>query len=280
MRLRLDIAYDGTAFFGWARQPDLRTVQGVLEAALAVVLRAPESLRVACAGRTDAGVHARGQVTHCDVERDLWASIRARGPLAPLRRLSGVLPEDLRVSSVATAPEGFNARWSAISRTYCYRISDVPGGPDPLLRHHVLQHPGHRGLPLNLDALNEASQILLGENDFAAFCRRRAGASTIRTLQDLRWERDPVTGFVHMWIRADAFCHTMVRSIVGALLPVGDGRRPISWPGQLLAGARRDPDAEVAPAWGLTLEHVGYPEDHELANQAMRARTFRGPDQD
>ncbi len=278
MRLRAAISYDGTHFHGWATQPGLRTVQGELEAALAVVLRLPEPLRVTCAGRTDSGVHARGQVGHLDVPPDAWDALRSRGTDVPLRRLAGVLPDDVRVSDIRVAPPGFDARFSAMSRTYAYRVSDRPGGVDPLLRAHVLHHPGLHGGRLDVDALNVASQALLGEHDFASFCRRREGASTVRTLLDLRWERDLTDDLVIMWIRADAFCHSMVRALVGALLPVGDGRRPASWPGAILAAARRDPDADVAPPHGLTLERVAYPHDSEVGEQSVRSRRFRGAD--
>ena len=278
VRLRLDLAYDGSGFKGWARQPGLRTVQGEVESALTLLLRAPEPVRLACAGRTDAGVNARGQVAHADVPADLWAALAARGPQAPVRRLGGILPDDVRVRAMAPAAPGFDARWSALSRTYAYRVSDLAGGADPLLRSHVLAHTGRRSGLLDLDAMNAAAAALLGEHDFAAYCRRREGASSVRTLLDLRWGREADTGLAVMWIRADAFCHSMVRSIVGALLPVGDGRRPVEWPAQILAASRRDPDADVAPAVGLCLEHVAYPPDDELAAQARRARRFRGTD--
>lgn len=280
VRLRLEVAYDGTGFAGWARQPGLRTVQGELESALTTVLRAPEAVRVACAGRTDAGVHARGQVAHADVPSELWAALESRGAELPVRRLAGVLPADVRVRAVGQAPAGFEARWSALSRTYAYRVSDLAGGADPLLRSHVLAHTGAHDGPLDVAAMNAAAQALLGEHDFASFCRRREGASTVRTLLDLRWEREPDTGLAVMWIRADAFCHSMVRAVVGVLLPVGDGRRPVEWPGQVLARARREPDAHVAPPTGLCLEHVEYPREAGLAAQALLSRRFRGDDAD
>ncbi len=277
VRLRLGIAYDGTAFAGWARQPGLRTVQGTVEEALATVLRADGPVRLAVAGRTDAGVHARGQVAHADVPAASWEALTARGEDAAVRRLAGVLPADVRVHEAVVAPDGFDARWSALSRTYAYRVSDRPGGADPLLRSHVLHHTGLRSAPLDVEAMNAAAAALLGEHDFASFCRRREGASTVRTLLDLRWVREADTGLVVMHVRADAFCHSMVRALVGVLLPVGDGRRPADWPGEVLARVRREPDAEVAPPTGLSLEHVEYPPDSELAAQAERARRVRGP---
>jgi tRNA pseudouridine38-40 synthase len=280
VRLRLDLAYDGTGFAGWARQPGLRTVQGEVESALTMVLRAPYELRLACAGRTDAGVHARGQVAHGDVPADLWAALSARGSDVPVRRLGGVLAADVRVREIRPAVEGFDARWSALSRTYAYRVSDLAGGADPLLRSHVLAHTGARSGLLDVDAMNSAAALLLGEHDFASFCRRRDGASTVRTLLELHWERESDTGLAVMWIRADAFCHSMVRSVVGALLPVGDGRRPVEWPASILSRCRREADADVAPPIGLCLERVEYPPDSGLAEQARRARRFRGPDED
>ena len=278
VRLRLDLAYDGSGFKGWARQPGLRTVQGEVESALTMLLRAPEPVLLACAGRTDAGVNARGQVAHADVPADLWADLEGRGDDAPVRRLGGILADDVRVRAMRPAPPGFDARWSALSRTYAYRVSDLAGGADPLLRSHVLAHTGMRSGLLELGAMNAAAKALLGEHDFAAYCRRREGASTVRTLLELRWEREADTGLAVMWIRADAFCHSMVRAIVGALLPVGDGRRPVDWPARILAGRKRDPDADVAPAIGLCLEHVAYPPDDQLVAQAQRARRYRGSD--
>jgi tRNA pseudouridine38-40 synthase len=276
VRLRLGLAYDGSGFHGWARQPGLRTVQGTLEEALGTALRTGGSVRCACAGRTDAGVHARGQVAHADVAASAWESASSPGWL--VRRLAGILPADVRVQAAAQAPAGFDARWSARSRSYAYRVSDRPGGPDPLVRSHVLHHPGRRGAPLDVEALNAASAALLGEHDFAAYCRTREGASSVRTLIELAWTREGDSGVVVMRVRADAFCHSMVRSLVGALLPVGDGRRDVEWPARILAGRERDPDADTAPAHGLCLEHVEYPPDDDLAVQAQLSRRFRGSD--
>jgi tRNA pseudouridine38-40 synthase len=272
VRLRLDLAYDGSAFHGWARQPGLRTVQGELEAALATALRTDAHVRAQCAGRTDTGVHARGQVAHADVDAGLLD--RVREPSALVRRLAGILPDDVRVRSVVEVPDGFDARWSARSRTYAYRVSDAPGGADPLVRSHVLHHTGRHGAPLDVEALNAASAALVGEHDFAAYCKAREGASSVRTVLDLHWERE--AGLVVMWVTADAFCHSMVRSLVGALLPVGDRRRPVDWPAWILEGRQRDPVAGAASPRGLCLERVEYADD--LAGQAQRARRFRGAD--
>ncbi|HEX6577553.1 MAG TPA: tRNA pseudouridine(38-40) synthase TruA [Jiangellaceae bacterium] len=275
VRLRLDLAYDGTRFAGWADQPGLRTVQGTLEHALGVVLRiAPPGLTVA--GRTDAGVHARGQVCHADVPNEAWLAVPGRSTRSPdeaiVHRLAGVLPDDLRVRVVRVAADGFDARFSAIWRRYAYRVADTPYGVDPLRRWWVLWH--HR--PLDLAAMNAATEGLLGEHDFAAFCRTRLGASTIRDLRAFRWQRSE-DGIVVATAEADAFCHNQVRSLVGALLAVGDGRRPVAWPAQVLAGRRRVADVSVVPPHGLTLEEVGYPPDGELADRATASRRVRTP---
>lgn len=273
MRLRLDLSYDGLGFHGWARQPDLRTVQAEVELALDTVLRTSGSA-LTVAGRTDTGVHARGQVAHVDVPADGVAPDTGRRHEPALdalrRRLNGVLDRDIRVRRVTEAPEGFDARFSAIWRRYAYRIADRPDLVDPLRRGHVLTWSRQ----LDLDAMNEASENLLGEHDFAAFCRKRAGATTIRSLLDLHWERDP-NGLAVGTVRADAFCHNMVRALVGCLIAVGESRREGGWAAAVLAGRQRDPAVRVARPHGLTLEEVGYPAEAELASRARASRTMR-----
>ena len=275
MRIRLDLAYDGGAFHGWAKQPGLRTVQGDLEAALATVLRRdPATVTVTCAGRTDTGVHARGQVVHLDTSPDELAATAGRTDAPPVealvRRLNGLLAGDVVVRSGRVAAAGFDARFAALWRRYVYRIADRPGLVDPLTRGHVLAWPR----PLDLAAMNEAAAGLLGEHDFAAYCRKREGATTIRALQHLEWERDR-DGLAAATVRADAFCHSMVRALVGALIAVGEGRRPTSWPAAVLAAEVRDPAVRVAPAHGLCLEEVAYPADEELAARAEATRVVR-----
>lgn len=261
MRLRIDLSYDGTDFRGWAAQPGLRTVQGELQAALATALRVPR-VDVVCAGRTDAGVHARGQVVHADVEA---------APLRDLaRRLNGILPPDVRVRRAAEAAPGFDARFGALWRRYAYRVVDGPEHLDPLLRHHVLAWPR----PLDLEAMNAASALLVGRHDFASFCKRREGATTIRTLLDLSWVRDHA-GIAVGTVRADAFCHSMVRALVGCLLAVGEGRRPAAWAGEVLASGSREANAAVVHAHGLTLEEVAYPDDVDLVARAEQTRARR-----
>jgi tRNA pseudouridine38-40 synthase len=220
------------------------------------------------AGRTDAGVHATGQVVHGDVPAALWQEYG--GTL--VRRLGAVLPGDVRVRAVRRAPDGFDARFSALRRRYAYRVADAPWGVEPLRRHDTLAWPRR----LDVAAMAAASAGLLGEHDFAAYCRRREGATTVRALQRLDWERGP-DGVVTATVEADAFCHSMVRSLVGALLAVGDGRRPVGWPADLLALRRRAGEVAVAPAHGLTLVGVDYPPDDQLAARAEETRRLRVP---
>ncbi|WP_328915545.1 MULTISPECIES: tRNA pseudouridine(38-40) synthase TruA [unclassified Streptomyces] len=266
VRVRLDLSYDGAKFSGWAKQRTQRTVQGELESAIQTVLRLPDPVELTVAGRTDAGVHARGQVAHVDLPEDIWAA--ESGKLR--RRLAGRLPWDVRVWRVSQAPAGFNARFSAIWRRYAYRVGDHPGGVDPLLRGHVLWHDR----PVDVDAMNVAAKLLLGEHDFAAYCKKREGATTIRTLLDLRWERT-AEGIAVATVRADAFCHNMVRALVGAMILVGDGHRPPGFPGEVLAGRVRHSAVNVVRPHGLTLEEVGYPPDDQLAARSREARNLR-----
>lgn len=275
VRIRLDLAYDGTDFAGWAEQPTQRTVAGTVRSGLATVLRVdPESIALVVAGRTDAGVHAIGQVCHADLPLAAWNSAPGRSDLAPaealVRRLAGVLPADVRVHRVASAPDGFDARFSALRRRYAYRISDDPSGASPLRRRDVLAHRR----PLDVEAMDDAARRLLGLHDFAAFCKRREGATTVRTLQDYSWSRNR-DGLAEARVIADAFCHSMVRALVGAVLPVGEGRRDADWPRAVLNGGARDPGVVVVPAHGLCLEEVVYPPDDQLAARASAARAVR-----
>ncbi|MFJ8821697.1 tRNA pseudouridine(38-40) synthase TruA [Streptomyces sp. NPDC102467] len=267
VRVRLDLSYDGKDFSGWAKQAGgRRTVQGEIEDALRTVTRSSSAYELTVAGRTDSGVHARGQVAHVDLPESVWAEHREK----LLKRLAGRLAKDVRVWSVQEAPSGFNARFSAVWRRYAYRVTDHQGGVDPLLRGHVLWHDW----PLDVDAMNAAAEHLLGEHDFAAYCKRREGATTIRTLQELSLVRGD-DGIVTATVRADAFCHNMVRSLIGALLFVGDGHRGPDWPGKVLAAGVRDSAVHVVRPHGLTLEEVGYPADELLAARNKEARNKR-----
>lgn len=264
VRLRLDLGYDGTGFAGWATQPGLRTVQQVVEEALGTLFRTPR-VPVVVAGRTDAGVHASGQVCHYDVAAADWEAQRERA----VRRLAGLLPPDVRVHAVTEAPAAFDARFGALWRRYRYRICDADYGVPALRRLDTV------GWKRTLDAvaMHQAGQRLLGLHDYAAFCRRRDGATTVRQLQRLAVTR---TGdLIEIEVQADAFCHSMVRSLVGALAAVGEGSRHPDWPYELLSLGRRSDHVTVAPARGLTLLAVGYPADAELATRAAETRAFR-----
>ena len=261
MRVKLTLSYEGRGFAGWARQPGLRTVQGELERVLGHLIGVPTE--VVCAGRTDAGVHARGQVAHFDLPE----STNYPG----VGRVNRALPEDIRVRTIEQVTSDFDARFAALWRRYSYRICDQEHGVDPLLRQQVL--PWTR--KLDDAAIQQASLGLLGEHDFAAFCRARPQATTIRRLLRLDCER-LTGGDLVLHVQADAFCHSMVRSLVGVLLPVGDGRRPISWPAQVLARGQRDSAVAVMPAFPLVLEEVGYPDDVGLAQRQRITRQLRG----
>lgn len=276
VRLRLDLGYDGTDFSGWAAQPGRRTVEGTLAAALATILRQGDPVTLVVAGRTDAGVHARGQVAHTDLGPEAVTVLQSlargarSGEEALSARLGGLLPQDVVVHSVCRAAPGFDARFSATHRRYLYRIADGVAGHDPLRRHDTVWLRDR----LDAAAMDAAGRSLLGLRDFAAFCRRREGATTVRTLMDFRWERDS-SGVLLGHVVADAFCHSMVRALVGAVLPVGQGRAPVTWPLQVQAAATRDPRVRVMPAHGLCLQQVGYPPAAELAARARTARARR-----
>jgi tRNA pseudouridine38-40 synthase len=286
VRIRLDIAYDGTDFNGWSRQPGLRTVQGVIEQALGTLFRREHvAPRLAVAGRTDAGVHALGQVAHFDVDPSALAAVTRprRGEAGEpaeadpasvlLRRLSGLLgagEADVVVRGAAVAPTGFDARFSAVWRRYEYRVADAAAMRNPLARHQTVWYPRR----LDAEAMDAAAGSLLGLGDFAAFCRPRDGATTIRTLQVYRWTRD-VDGVLVASLQADAFCHSMVRALVGACVAVGEGRLEVDGPRELMLAGERTSAFKVMPAKGLVLTEVGYPGDDELAARAEQTRARR-----
>ncbi|MBF6171375.1 tRNA pseudouridine(38-40) synthase TruA [Nocardia blacklockiae] len=261
IRARIDVAYDGTDFTGWARQPGLRTVQGVLEESLSKVLREPIQLTVA--GRTDAGVHAEGQVAHFDTAAEF------DGPKL-IRRLARFLPKDVRVKEIHTVPPEFDARFSAIRRHYAYRLTTAPYGADPLQARSVVPCR-----PVDLSAMRAASRKLLGLHDFAAFCRRREGATTVRELQRFDWVSSSDGRLLTAYVSADAFCWSMVRSLVGAVLAVGEGRRTPEWVAGLLGERERSSSVTVAPAHGLSLIGVDYPAEADLAARNAQTREMR-----
>jgi len=269
-RWRLDLAYDGRDFSGWARQPGQRTVQSELETRLGQLLRLPEAPGLVCAGRTDTGVHARGQVAHVD----LPVGAVTDGGATLLQRLGRALPPDVVVRGLRPAPAGFDARFGAVWRRYVYRLAEAGTPLDPLSRGHVAAVR----VRLDLAAVEAAAPELLGLRDFGTFCRRRDGATTVRTLLELSGRRvveGPLAGVLELTVRADAFCHSMVRALVGALVSVGSGQRDTRWLAAVTAGAARVPDVQVMPAHGLTLEEVGYPPDADLARRGRESRSVR-----
>jgi tRNA pseudouridine38-40 synthase len=256
LRLRIDLAYDGTNFSGWAVQPDRRTLQEEVEKAIAMVSQA--KIESIVAGRTDAGVHATGQVIHVDVPESLDLNDLAY-------KLNRILDTDIRITNVSVAPEAFHARFSALRRHYTYKILDENKVVPPLDRFDVASW--YR--PLDIDLMNKASALVLGQHDFAAFAKFREGATTIRELQRFEWVRDS-RGYLIADVVADAFCYSMVRNLVGATVCVGDGRFPPEWIVTTLINKVRISDSLVFPALGLTLRQVDYPSDSELLERAQK----------
>jgi tRNA pseudouridine38-40 synthase len=283
-RIRLDIAYDGTGFTGWAKQPGHRTVQGTLEDALATLFaRHGEPPRITVAGRTDVGVHAIGQVAHVDLSAEQLGQLAHRprgrgagaaGAASLARRLNGIVGQsaDVQVLAAAEAAEGFDARFSAVWRRYEYRIADAAALRDPRTRCFTHWHPAE----LDVRAMDDAARSLLGLHDFAAYCRPREGSTTIRTLQDFGWTR-AADGVLVATVRADAFCHSMVRALVGACVAAGEGKFAPERAAGIRDEAKRGSEFIVMPARGLTLMEVGYPADDELAARAEQTRARRSP---
>ena len=285
IRLRLDVAYDGTNFSGWAIQPVLRTVQGEIESALGSIFRRYQPTpRVSVAGRTDAGVHATGQVTHIDLTEaqvsSLLRPVRGRNArptdtdaaIALGRRLNGILNQkgDIVITKAQLAPEGFDARFGALWRRYEYRIADALSLKDPLQRVRTTWLPGkHR-----IEPMEEVAQVLCGLHDFAAYCKPKPMATTIRTLQSFYWRRDE-DGVLIASLQADAFCHSMVRALVGGCIAVGEGRLTTKRLLELRDAGERTAAFKVMPARGLTMTQVGYPDDAELALRASQTRAHR-----
>ncbi len=266
-RLRIDIAYDGTAFFGWATQPDRRTIQDLVEEAIARISRS--DVESVVAGRTDAGVHATGQVIHVDLPDSLFSDGLSYIDLR--YKLNRILDEDVRIMQISDAPSGFHARFSALRRIYTYKILDANEVIPPLSRYDVA--PWYR--PLDADLMNKASALVMGHHDFAAFCKFKEGGTTIRTLEKYQWHRDE-TGLLVAEVVADAFCYSMVRNLVGAVVCVADGRKDPSWMAELLANKERVSDSLVFPARGLSLTQVDYPSDQELLDRAKVTIGKRG----
>ena len=268
-RFRIDLAYDGTDFSGWAKQPGLRTVQGEILRALEQIFGASkEDFGIRVAGRTDAGVHADHQVCHIDISTEQLSRL-GRSDFSA-KRLNSLLPDDVRILSVATAPAGFDARFSATGRSYRFLLADSNCQPDPKRSRYSLEVKGE----LDLDRMNRAAKNLIGLKDFGAFCRPREGATTIRELRKLVAQRlqDQV---IEVSLEADAFCHNMVRAIVGSLIAVGLGKLTPEELAEIQVTAKRVSKFKVVDAKGLSLSGISYPEDSELANQAEKARNKR-----
>ena len=279
MRVRLDVSYDGGPFSGWALQPGRRTVQGVLEEALHMLLR--RAVRVTVAGRTDAGVHARGQVVHLDLTEAEWLGLPRGHELDPavamLRRIRGALSRVLgdltgavEVHRISLAPPGFDARFSALWRRYSYRIADGPALWDPLGRYSTLWHKN----PLDVSLLNEGAATLLGLQNFLSYCKPREGATTIRELQRFEFTRAE-DGVIVATVQADAFCHNMVRALIGSALYVGEGVEEPGWLHERLLAKKRDAKSVLAAPHPLVLEEVAYPSDDELLARAELTRALR-----
>jgi tRNA pseudouridine38-40 synthase len=268
-RFRINLAYDGTDFVGWAKQPKLRTVQGELLGALGTIFGSSENdygMRVA--GRTDAGVHAGFQVCHIDIT-EAQLNLLGRAPFSA-SRLDGLLPDDIAIIDISPAPAGFDARFSAVGRTYHFGVADLSCKPDPKQARYVLSVSKE----LDADLMTTAGKNLVGLRDFGAFCKPREGATTIRELRRLDVERE-TDGRILVTLSADAFCHNMVRSIVGALIAVGQGKLSVDELQEITKAAKRTSRFKVADPHGLSLDDVQYPPDDQLAAQAEKARNMR-----
>lgn len=279
-RLRITVAYAGGNFHGWAAQPGLRTVEGELSEALSLIFQSPCQLIVA--GRTDAGVHAAAQTVHVDVDNERPLALDGQSlPAAQpqlVRRLNKILAARGVADIVALAVEitfpQFNARFCALSRTYCYRIGDSPATWFPT-RSDIWRWNSGQGL--DVYAMDAAAQAFVGEHDFLGYAKPREGASTVREIFAFRAERDLSSGLIVCTVRGDAFCHSQVRFMVGALVDVGRGAKNAQWLAERLDDARQVSGARLAPPEGLTLEEVEYPESPEdMERQRIAAQRYRG----
>lgn len=267
IRVRGEVAYDGKNFSGWGMQPDQRTVQGAIEDAFTQIIGGPRTV-VQCAGRTDAGVHATGQVMHLDVPLN-WSE-----RLADLAyKVNAILDDDVVIKALVHTNQNFDARFAALSRSYTYFIKE--GLRDPLTRERVYQHRNY----LDVTAMNEASQVLIGLHDFSAFCKKTDYGTSIRNLKTFTWTRTP-DDLIRVDITSDAFCYSMVRALVGAVISIGEGKRTKEWLADYLARGERDFGVFMAPAHPLTLVNVEYPPEEEFASRIEKTLKTRLEDQD
>lgn len=264
-RIRIDLSYDGTNFYGWGKQADRRTVQGELEAALFTLFQ--RELDTVVAGRTDAGVHASGQVCHVDVPENDYTDIAYR--------LNRILNDEIRIKSVNRVSDDFHARFGALRRHYIYKIKDGNGFIEPTARLDVTPWYRH----LNVDLMNQAAATLIGENDFFSYARFREKATTTRDLQRFEFERD-ANGLILAHVTADAFLYNMVRALIGTMVYIGEGRFPITWAKEVLDQRERPSDSVVFPAKGLTFVGVDYPADSELKSRILKTMQHRDVESD
>ena len=259
-RARITLSYDGTNFFGWGKQKDYRTVQGELEEALFTLFQ--QNVDTVVAGRTDAGVHAIGQVCHVDLPENDYTDIAYR--------LNRILTDEIRIHSVEQAPDGFHARFGALRRHYVYKIKDGNGLITPTSRLDIA--PWYRDL--DIDLMNQAAATLIGENDFFSYARFRENATTVRDLQRFEFERD-ANGLILAHVTADAFLYNMVRALIGTMVYIGEGRFPTTWAREILDKKERPSDSVVFPAKGLTFVGVDYPADSELKSRIQKTLQHR-----
>ena len=256
----LKVAYKGAAFSGFARQPEQLTVQGELERALEMLLRRP--VETTCAGRTDAGVHARGQIVSFEMRADEIAEQDARDEgrrarFASFRRsLNAITHDDIAVREAWQAADGFSARFDAKAREYRYFLAT--GAVPPVFMRDFSWHTG----PLDMEAMQRASRCLIGEQDFKSFCRASSAVDkpTCRNVMEIDFTEEERFGenLVIMRIVGSSFLHSMVRTIAGTLVEVGRGRKPESWVEEALAACDRTAAGETAPAQGLVFWDVRY----------------------
>lgn len=259
-RVRITLSYDGTNFFGWGKQADRRTVQGELEAALFKLFQ--QQLDTVVAGRTDAGVHASGQVCHVDLPENEYTDIAYR--------LNRILTDEIRIKSVERTSPDFHARFGALRRHYMYKIKDGNGYIEPTSRLDIA--PWYRDL--NVDLMNQAAATLIGEHDFFSYARYRENATTIRELQRFEFERNE-DGLIIARLSADAFLYNMVRSLIGTMVYIGEGRFNTDWAREVLEKRERPSDSVVFPAKGLTFTGVDYPADSELHARILKTMAIR-----